>query len=159
MPVASSSIQQVVVNATVLPPTGKSSATHPFFCGPPPAVMVAGSRCSGHVSQPSKRTLDPDNIERPNVPKRPCPSHQKNVVNSESDSDEHDKDSVDDTNADGGIKTEVNSDHDSEVVNMDLDLEAVEEAYASTKAMGNADREVSLYFCKFPLHDLLRLSI
>jgi hypothetical protein len=156
MPVAS--IQQAVVDATALPP--KSSGTHPFFRGPPPAVMVAGSRRSGRVSRPSKRALDPDNIERPNVSKRPRPSHQKNVVDSELDSDEHDQDCIDnDNDADGGIETEVDSDHDSEVVNTDLDSEAVEEAYASTKAMGDADREVSLYFCKFPLHDLLRLFI
>jgi len=142
MPIASN--QQAAVEVSVLPP--KSLVTHPFFRGPPPAVMVAGSRHSGCVPRTSKRALDPDNIERPNVSKRPHPSHQKNTV--ESDSDEHDNDCVD-----NDTETEVDSDRDSEVVNMDLESETVEceEAYAITKAMGDADREVSLYFCEISL--------
>ena len=58
----------------------------------------------------------------------------------ESDSDEHDNECVDDNNgngtdteaAEGGIET-------------DIDLESIEEVYATTKAMGDADCEVHLY--------------
>jgi len=134
-------IQQAGVDTTALPP--KSSVSNPFFRGdPPPAVMIAGSRCSACVPRPSKRALDPDNVERPDVLKRPCPSRQKHVV--ESDSDEHDEDCLGDdnrngTDTEGGIETDI----DSEVA--DIDSESVEEAYATTKAMGDADREV-LYF-------------
>ena len=65
----------------------------------------------------------------------------------ESDSDEHDKECVDNNNGngtdteatEGGIETDI----DSEVAN--IDLESIEEVYATTKAMGNADCEVHLY--------------
>ena len=141
MPIAP--IQQAGVDTTALPP--KSSVTHPFFRGdPPPAVMIAGSRRSARVPRPSKRALDPDNVKRPDVSKRPRPSRQKKVV--ESDSDGHDEDCVGDdngngTDTEGGIETDV----DSEVA--DIDLESIEEAYATTKAMGDTDREVPLYSC------------
>jgi hypothetical protein len=146
MPIAP--IQQAGVDTTALPP--KSSVTHPFFRGdPPPVVMIAGSRRSARVPQPSKRALDPDNVERPDVSKRSRPraSRQKNVV--ESDSDEHDEDCVGDDNRNGSTDTEpeggIETDIDSEVA--DIDLESIEEAYATTKAMGDADREVPLYSC------------
>ncbi len=55
-----------------------------------PAVMAAGSRRSTRVSQPSKRVLDPNNAKHSTVmPKRLRPSHQNNVVESESDSSHH----------------------------------------------------------------------
>ncbi|KAF8810836.1 hypothetical protein BYT27DRAFT_7091006 [Phlegmacium glaucopus] len=130
----------------------KSPTIHPFFHGgPPPATMVAGSRRSTRVSHPSKRVLDPDNSERPNVSKRPRPSCRKNVV--ESDSDEKDEDSVDDGHGDGGAaNTEgfvSDANIDSEMLD---DLEAVEEAYTATKVMGDTDREVCLYSCVFYSH-------
>jgi len=108
---------------------------------PPPAVMIAGSRRSARVPRPSKRALDPDNVECLNVSKRPRPSRQKHVI--ESDSDENDEECVGDdnrngTDAEGGIETDV----DSEVA--DIHSESIEEAYATTKAMGDADREVFL---------------
>ena len=148
MPIASAA-----VDATVLPP-------HPFFRGgPPPAVMVAGSRRSARVPQPSKRALDPDNVERPDASKRLRPSRTKNVIESDSASDEHDEDCVDNrndtTDAEGGIETEVDSDHESEVVDIDLDSETVEEAYATTMAMGDSDREVSLSLYSSDFNDWL----
>ena len=109
-----------------------------------PATMVAGSCWSKRVSHPSKRILDPDNFECPNVSKQPCPSHQKNTV--ELDSDENDNNCVDDSNGDGAATNVedavINMDVDSEVV--DTDFEAVEEAYVATKAMGDTDHEVYL---------------
>ncbi|KAF8803446.1 hypothetical protein BYT27DRAFT_7214747 [Phlegmacium glaucopus] len=121
-------------NPTPIPPIGpiqqagafphfppKSPTIHLFFHGgPPPVTMVAGSQCSTHVSHPSKRVLDPDNSECPNVLKRPRPSCQKNVV--ESDSDEKDEDSVDDGDGDGAANTEGF-------------------AYTATKVMGNINHE------------------
>ena len=64
----------------------------------------------------------------------------------ESDSDGHNEDCVGDdngngTDTEGGIETDV----DSEVA--DIDLESIEEAYTTTKAMGNADHKVPLYSC------------
>lgn len=141
MPIAS--IQQARVDTTALPP--KSSVTHLFFhSDPPPAVMITGLQCSAHIPWPLKHALDPDNVECPDISKWPCPSHQKNAV--ELDSDEHDKDCVGDdskngTNTEGGIETDINS----EVAN--IDSESIEEAYATTKAMGNADCKVPLYSC------------
>jgi hypothetical protein len=127
-----------------------SSTIHPFLRGgPPPATMVAGSRRSKRVSHPSKHVLDPDNSKRPDVSKRPRFSHQKKIV--ESDSDENDDNCVDEGNGDGAATNVedvvIDTDVDSELV--DTDFEAVEEAYAATKAMGDTDREVRLIF----LHD------
>ena len=71
----------------------------------------------------------------------------------ESDSNEHDKECVDDNHrngidTEGGIETDINS----EVAN--IDSESIEEAYATTKAMGDADRKVHLYSCSSVLlHD------
>lgn len=62
--------------------------------------------------------------------KLPRPSRRKNIV--KSDSDENDDDCVDD----------INTDVDSELV--DTDLEAVEEAYTASKAMGNTDCKLCL---------------
>jgi hypothetical protein len=130
-----------------------SSTIHRFFRGGPPlATMLAGSRRSKRVPHPSKHILDPDNSERPDVStwKRPRPSssHQKNIV--ESNSDENDEDCVDDGKGDGAATNlnvqdaVIDTDVDSELV--DTDFEAVEEAYTATKAMGDADREVHLIF-------------
>jgi len=49
-------------------PNSNSAATsthlHPFFRGgPAPSKMVAGSRRSGHVTRPSARISDPNNLE------------------------------------------------------------------------------------------------
>ena len=124
-----------------------SDAIHPFFCGgPPPATMVAGSRRSNRVSHPSKRVLDPDNAERPDMSKRPhaSSSHQRKIVMS--DSDENDNDCVDDGNGDGAATdvedAVIDTDVDSELI--ETNFEAVEEAYTTTKAMGDTDREVLL---------------
>ena len=74
------------------------------------------------------------------------PSHQKKIIDSESDSDENNNDYVDDGNGEGAAtNTEdavIDTDVDSEMVI--TDFEAVEEAYAATKAMGDTDREVHL---------------
>lgn len=107
---------------TPLPP----SSTHCPF-------MATGSQCSTCIPHPSKHVLDPDDSECPNVLKQPCISQQIHAV--------VESDYVDDGNENGGSgDTNV----DSETVN--VDLEAIEEAYVVTKAMGNADCEVCLYF-------------
>jgi len=148
MPIAP--IQQAGVDTTALPP--KSSVTHPFFCGDPsPAVMIAGLRHSACVPWPLKHALDPDNVEHPDVSKWPCLSHQKNVV--ESDSDEYDEDYVGDdnrngTDTEGGIETDI----DSEVT--DIDLESIEKAYETTKAMGDADRKVHCTYLSLYMTDV-----
>ena len=129
-------------NLTPIPP--KSPIVHPFFCGgPPPASMVAGSRQSARVSHPSKHVLDPDNSERPDISKQPCLSQQKRVV-IELDSDESDGDCV---QVDVGNRNDGATDTEGAVSDTDVDAEmvdseAVEEAYAATKAMGDADHEV-----------------
>ncbi|KAF8166041.1 hypothetical protein B0H34DRAFT_832791 [Crassisporium funariophilum] len=61
---------------THIAPASLHAPIHPLFTGGSvPALMVAGSRRSTHVSKPSKRLLDPDNFERANGSKRPRASH------------------------------------------------------------------------------------
>ncbi|KAM6489570.1 hypothetical protein JOM56_014989, partial [Amanita muscaria] len=130
----------------------KVPSVHPFFHGgPAPAIMVAGSRRSGRVSQPSKRVLDPNNAERSDVSKRPrLVSHRNNIVESESDS--HDEGCVEGSeaivaNGDGDRETTdtEGAGLDTDIESGMVDVEAAEESYAVTKAMGDADRE----FCSF----------
>ena len=60
---------------------------------------------------------------------------------------------VDDGNGDGAATDSdaedgvIDTDVDSELIDDTMDFEAVEEAYTATKAMGDADHEVSLVFC------------
>ena len=138
-----------------------SSTIHRFFRGgPSPATMVAGSRRSKRVPHPSKRILDPDNSERPDVSKRPRPSssRQKNIVESDSDESndycvDHDNGKVDGAATNLNVEDSdavIDTDVDSELVDgLDTDFEAVDEAYAATKAMGDTDREVRLIFHDF----------
>ena len=72
---------------------------------------------------------------------------KKKKINSESDSDENNNDYVDDSSGEGAATNMedavIDTDVDSEMVI--TDFEAVEEAYAATKAMGDTDREVCLF--------------
>lgn len=117
-------------------PNGRT--LHAFFTGADaPAVMVAGSRRSARVSHPSKRLVDPDNVERASSSKRP---RTRKIL-------EHDSEvEADDSDVDDGDKevegSAVNSNDGAGNTDMELDDET-EEAYASTKAMGDADREVN----------------
>ncbi|KDR71462.1 hypothetical protein GALMADRAFT_143735 [Galerina marginata CBS 339.88] len=115
---------------------------HPFFTGGlVPAVMVAGSRRSGRISKPSKRMLDPDNSERAEGSKRPKASRPA-ILESDTE-DNEDPDDVDEPGATtDGDDAANDTDKDSEMA----DVEAAEEAYAATKAMGDNDRDVSPFF-------------
>jgi hypothetical protein len=111
-------------------------ALHVFFSGAAaPAVLVAGSRRSARVSHPSKRLVDPDNAERASSSKRPR-TRKILVYDSEVEGDGDVVEDMEDVE-----ELAVGSDDATGDTDVDLDDEA-EEAYASTKAMSDADRKV-----------------
>ena len=133
--------------------TASSSATiHPIFRGgPAPAVVVAGTRRSGHAIRPSNRITDPDNAEASSsntTHKRKASGgtaasrrvNRKVTINSddEGSTDSNENDDYEPDVAEHPATTSDGEGGDTEPEE-DSDL-----AYASTKAMGDADREVSL---------------
>ena len=121
-----------------------TSPIHQFFArGSSPALIVNGSRRSGRVLKPSKRLLDADNAERAGGSKRPRASHVT-VVESDTEDPEGIVESGETTDGNDvatdtdGNDVVTDTDVDSEMV----DVNAAEDAYAATKAMGDRDREV-----------------
>ena len=114
-------------------PAPKATTTlHAFFKGgPTPAIFVAGARRSSRVSKPSKRVLDANNMEpHAETSKRARIARKK--AESESEDESEDEASATHTPDAGG--------------DTDVDMEdsiTAEDAYASTKAMGDQDRKVS----------------
>jgi hypothetical protein len=158
-----------------IPPPSESSESipiHPFFhSGLDPSVVATGSRRSGRVTRPSNRITDPDNAEASSF----ATAHKLSTANARiistdnAESTTHKRKAScsmaagnaasrrvkvvvdDDESTDGG---EI-SDYDPDILDHPAtsDIEAGdtepdedrEIAYMSTKAMGDADREVSLF--------------
>lgn len=150
-----------------LPATG-SAVIHPFF-GHAPATMTAGSRRSTRISRPSTRLMDPDNAE---TSVRPAPTRKRSATTTTSteaaqralrrikitdDTEEEDpivdeppytsdddnpagEQSDDDEDTESGAR----AGGDTEKSGEDTEPDIVGEAYRTTKAMGDADRHVSL---------------
>ena len=134
--------------------TNSSTAIHPFFSGgPAPAVVVAGAHRSGHATCPSNRITDPDNAKASSLATtHKCKASSsmrtgrrincKVAVNDEGSTDGSE---IDDYEPDVAEHPATASDNEAD----EADTEPEEDtnlAYASTKAMGDADREVSLFF-------------
>lgn len=153
--------------------TANSANTiHPFFRGgPAPAVVAAGSRRSGRAPRPSNRITDPDNAEassfatahRLKAPTtgpdnaKASTTHKRKASRSTAAGDSagrriNRKVGVDDEESTSGSEisdyepgvAEHPATSDIEAGDTEPDEEP-ELAYASTKAMGDADREVSLF--------------
>src|ERR1700678_4563814 len=115
-----------------------TSPIHQFFTrGSSPALIVNGSRRSGRVLKPLKCLLDADNAKRAGGSKRPRDSHVT-VVESDTEDPEGIVESGETTD---GNDVATDTDVDSEMV----DVNAAEDAYAATKAMGDRDREVCFF--------------
>jgi len=114
----------------------KATTLHAFFKGgPTPAVFVAGARRSSRVSKPSKRVLDVNNAEP-----HPEPSKRARIARKKAESEFEDED---------GSEDEASATHASDAGG-DTDVEmgdsiTAEDAYASTKAMGDQDRKVTSF--------------
>ena len=131
--------------------TNSSTAIHPFFSGgPAPAVVVAGACCSRRTTRPSNRITNPDNAKASSLAtthkrkasssmRAGCHINRKVAVNDEGSTDGSE---IDD------YKPDI-AEHPATASDNEADTEPEEDtnlAYASTKAMGDADREVSLFF-------------
>ncbi|KAJ8587607.1 hypothetical protein M405DRAFT_863602 [Rhizopogon salebrosus TDB-379] len=108
---------------------------HPFFSGASsPATFVAGARRSGRASRPSTRIVDPDNVASSSTRGKrkaadgPATTRRvaRKVIPTSSASSDDDGGHV----SDGDLAEAA-----------DTEDEHAEDAYASTKAMGDADRE------------------
>jgi hypothetical protein len=133
--------------------TASSSATiHPIFRGgPAPAVVVVGARRSGRAVCPSNRITDPDNAEtlssntmhKRKASSGTAASHRVNrkVTANSDDEGSTDSNESDDYEPDVAEHPATTSDGEGGDTEPDEDFDL---AYASTKAMGDADREVSL---------------
>ena len=160
---------------TPLPDSSATSApTHPFFRGSlAPAKITAGSRRSARVIRPSARITDPDNAEASaGTRKRSATVTVSAEASSraarraklsdgddggDDDSEHHDEpdiaEDVGDDDDMGNTTTEQEDGGD------DTDVELVEEAYRTTKAMGDADRQVCLTFISIPGERLISGSV
>jgi hypothetical protein len=135
-----------------------STHLHPFFQGSPaPSKIVAGSRRSARVTRPSARITDPNNLEASVTRKRSATvttsaegslraAHRAKLTGSDDES-EHDNESdnaeVDTGDDDDDVGT-GDATTEEEGVGDSTDVERAEEAYHTTKAMGDADRQVHL---------------
>jgi hypothetical protein len=124
---------------------------HPFFAGASsPSRMVAGSRRSLRVARPSTRLTDPDNVETILARKRAAPmsvsTESRRMRPKITDSGDEDIISDDETQDDDANADVENSEvMSSEGTCGEDDDDELQEAYQATKAMGDADREVSLF--------------
>jgi hypothetical protein len=147
-----------------------STTIHPFFRGgPAPAAIVAGARRSGRATRPSNKLVDPDNAEASSSRVK----HHSNII-TDTDNAEATSSAITHkhkasrtmvashcTNCKVAIDVDVPSDG-SEMSEYEFDVvvehpatsdieagdtepdEDTDIGYATTKAMGDADREVSL---------------
>ena len=116
-----------------------STTIHPFFHG------VATACRSGCVTRPSNRITDPDNAAATHKRKASCGMAAGRCINH--------KVTIDDKGSSDGSETSdykpdvaelpaASSDKDAGETEQDKDTDI---GYASTKAMGDADREVSVF--------------
>ena len=134
--------------------TNSSTAIHPFFSGgPAPTVVVAGAHRSRHTTHPSNRITSPDNAKASSsatMHKRKASSNMRagrriNCKVAVNDEGSTDGSKIDDYEPNVAEHPATTSDNEAD----EADTEPEEDtnlAYASTKAMGDADREVSLFF-------------
>ena len=130
--------------------TNSSTTIHPFFHGgPAPTIVVAGVHCSRCMTHPSNRITDPDSAKASSsatmhmckasssMGAAHCINH-KVAVNDEGSTD----------------GSEINdyepnvAEHPATTSDNEADTEPEEDtnlAYVSTKAMGDADHEVSFF--------------
>jgi hypothetical protein len=129
--------------------TASSSTTiHPFFCGgPAPAVVVAGARRSRRATHPSNRITNPDNAKAlSSATTHKCKAfggmaagrriNRKVAVDDEGSTDSGEIDDYEPNIAKHPATTSDDKAGDTEPDDL---------AYASTKAMGDAYREVRLF--------------
>ena len=134
--------------------TNSSTAIHPFFSGgPAPTVVVAGACHSGCTTRPSNRITNPNNAKASSSAimhkckasssmRAGCCINCKVAVNNEGSTDGSE---IDDYEPNVAEHPATTSDNEAD----EADTEPEEDtnlAYVSTKAMGDADREVSLFF-------------
>jgi hypothetical protein len=130
--------------------TDSSTSIHPFFHGgPAPTIVVTGAHCSRRMTRPSNRITNPDNAKASSsTTMHKCKAsssmgagrhiNHKVAVNDEGSTDGS---KIDDYEPDAAEHPATTSDNEADTEpEEDTDL-----AYASTKAMGDADREVSLF--------------
>ncbi|KAG1720947.1 uncharacterized protein EDB91DRAFT_1088629 [Suillus paluster] len=124
------------------------SLLHPFFAGAaPPAAVIAGARRSTRAPRPSMRILDPDNIASSSTAqgKRKAADDltrrrvARKIIASPTTSS-HDGESDSDVDIGGTDLDAVGGDTEAE--------DDVERAYASTKAMGDADYVRTIFIKK-----------
>jgi len=137
-----------------------STQVHPFFRrGPAPSKIVAGSRRSARVARPSARITDPNNLEASGsavTRKRSATvtasaqgslhAARRAKLTDSDDESEHDNE-MDNAEADAGDDDDVGTGNvttEEEGGGDSTDVEHVEEAYCTTKAMGDADRRICL---------------
>jgi hypothetical protein len=116
----------------------KATTIHAFFKGastPGPGIFVAGARRSSRVSKLSKRILNVNNVEPQAESSKRAHVAPKKPVHPESE-DESSVVHASDAGGDTDVKME---DSNSESI-------TAEDAYASTKAMGDQDRKVSALY-------------
>ena len=116
-----------------------STAIHPFFHG------VATACHSGHVTHPSNRITDPDNAAATHKHKASrgmaagCRINRKVAVDDKGSSDGSETSNYE---PDVAELPAASSDKDAGETEQDEDTDI---GYASTKAMGDADHEVSVF--------------
>jgi hypothetical protein len=163
------------------PPLGpsKPNTIHPFFGGG--LDSAAGSRRSGRVTRPSNRITDPDNAEVSSTARKlkakartsTTVTHKRKAsrsvasgdgssrrikvgIDNEASTDDNDSSDYEPDAADHPATSDIDAaDHPA---TSDIDAgdtepdEDPEIAYMSTKAMGDADREVSLFsLCEYDM--------
>jgi hypothetical protein len=115
-------------------------------------VDAAGARRSGRATRPSTRVADPDNAEShaffaPSGAKRKASTaggaQQPRRLHKATDDDTSGRDSQDDRDSDADDDNTTMDQSEIATEKASSDEEDVEANYASTKALGDADREVS----------------
>jgi hypothetical protein len=137
--------------------TSTSTRVHPFFRrSPAPSKIVAGSRRSTRTTRPSARITDPNNLEA-----SASAVTRKRSATVTASADESLRAARRTKLTDSGNESERNGELDSAEVDADEDDDGlfgnattdeegggdstnIEQAYSTTKAMGDADRHVRL---------------
>ena len=131
--------------------TASSSAIiHPFFHGgPAPAVVMADARCSGCIICPSNRITDPDNAETSSS----NTTHKRKASGGTAASRRVNRKVTTNSDDEGSTNSSEHDNYEPDVAEHPAttsdgnggDTESDEDVgYASTKAMGDVDHEVSL---------------
>ena len=133
-----------------------STHLHPFFRGDPAPSKIAGSRRSTCVARPSARITDPNNLEASVTRKRSATvttsaegslRAARRAKLTGSDEESEDDNELDVAEVYTGDDNDVGTSDamtEEEGVGDSTDVEHAEEAYCTTKAMGDADRQVHL---------------